>query len=84
VKEVALQVCSGRDYCNPSEDEDDREFAKRLRSNPFSLITFTGMVRVRPEVLIVEEAMSRGSKMWNIAPVSRKQQPKNLQCGMRT
>lgn len=39
-----------------SEDEDDRELAKRLRSDPPSPSAFAGMVRVKPEVLTVEEA----------------------------
>ena len=39
-----------------SEDEDDMEFAKRLRSDPPSPTAFAGMVRVKPEVLTVEEA----------------------------
>ena len=44
-----------------SEDEDDIELAKRLRSNPPSPIAFAGMVRVKPEVLTVKEA---NEKMW--------------------
>jgi hypothetical protein len=39
-----------------SEDEDDMELAKRLRSDPPSPTAFAGMVRVKPEVLTVEEA----------------------------
>ena len=39
-----------------SEDEDDIELAKRLRSDPPSPTAFAGMVRVKPEVLTVEEA----------------------------
>jgi hypothetical protein len=39
-----------------SEDEDDMELAKRLRSDPPSPGAFAGMVRVKPEVLTVEEA----------------------------
>lgn len=39
-----------------SEDEDDRELAKRLRSDPPSPGAFAGMVMVKPEVLTVEEA----------------------------
>ena len=39
-----------------SEDEDDMELAKRLRSDPPSPGAFAGMVKVKPEVLTVEEA----------------------------
>jgi hypothetical protein len=39
-----------------SEDEDDIELSKRLRSDPPSPTAFAGMVRVKPEVLTVEEA----------------------------
>jgi len=39
-----------------SEDEDDMELAKRLRSDPPSPTAFAGIVRVKPEVLTVEEA----------------------------
>ena len=39
-----------------SEDEDDIELAKRLRSDPPSSTAFAGMVRVKPEVLTVERA----------------------------
>jgi hypothetical protein len=39
-----------------SEDEDDMELAKRLRSDPPSPGAFAGMVRVKPEVLTVQEA----------------------------
>ena len=39
-----------------SEDDDDIELAKRLRSDPPSPTAFAGMVRVKPEVLTVEEA----------------------------
>lgn len=39
-----------------SEDEDDMEFAKRLRSDPPSPTAFAGSLRVKPEVLTVEEA----------------------------
>ena len=39
-----------------SEDDDDMELAKRLRSDPPSPTAFAGMVRVKPEVLTVEEA----------------------------
>ena len=39
-----------------SEDEDDMELAKRLRSDPPSPTAFAGMVRVKPEVLTVQEA----------------------------
>ena len=42
-----------------SEDDDDRELAKRLRSDPPSPSAFAGMVRVKPEVLTVEEANER-------------------------
>jgi hypothetical protein len=42
-----------------SEDEDDMELAKRLRSDPPSPTAFAGMVRVKPEVLTVEEANAR-------------------------
>ena len=39
-----------------SEDEDDMDLGKQLRSDPPSLTLFAGMVRVKPEVLTVEEA----------------------------
>jgi hypothetical protein len=39
-----------------SEDEDDMELAKRLRSDPPSPTAFAGMVRVKPEVLTMQEA----------------------------
>lgn len=39
-----------------SKDEDDMELAKRLRSDPPSLIVFVGMVRAKPEVSTVQEA----------------------------
>ena len=39
-----------------SEDEDNMELAKRLRSDPPSPTAFAGIVRVKPEVLTVEEA----------------------------
>ena len=39
-----------------SEDEDDLELAKRLRSDPPSPTAFAGILRVKPEVLTVEEA----------------------------
>ena len=39
-----------------SEDKDDMEPAKRLRSDPPSPTMFAGMVRVKPEVLTVHEA----------------------------
>lgn len=42
-----------------SEDEDDMELAKRLRSDPPSPTMFAGMVKVKPEVLTVEEANER-------------------------
>ena len=42
-----------------SEDEDDMELAKRLRSDPPSPTAFAGMVRVKPEVLTVEEANAK-------------------------
>ena len=42
-----------------SEDDDDMELAKRLRSDPPSPTAFAGMVRVKPEVLTVEEANAK-------------------------
>ena len=42
-----------------SEDEDDMELAKRLRSDPASPGAFAGNVRVKPEVLTVEEANAK-------------------------
>jgi hypothetical protein len=42
-----------------SEDDDDREMAKRLRSDPPSPTAFAGLIRVKPEVLTVEEANER-------------------------
>ena len=42
-----------------SEDEDDMKLAKRLRSDPPSPTVFAGMVRVKPEVLTVEEANAK-------------------------
>ena len=45
-----------------SEDEDDIELAKRLRSDPPSPTAFAGMVRVKPEVLTVEEANEKMRK----------------------
>ena len=43
-----------------SKDEDDIELAKQLRSDPPSPSAFAGTVRVKPEVLIVEEANENG------------------------
>ena len=45
-----------------SEDEDDREMAKRLRSDPPSPTAFAGLIRVKPEVLTVEEANERRAR----------------------
>ena len=42
-----------------SKDEDDREMAKRLRSDPPSPTAFAGLIRVKPETLTVEEANER-------------------------
>ena len=42
-----------------SEDDDHMELAKRLRSDPPSPTTFARMVRVKPEVLTVEEANAK-------------------------
>ena len=39
-----------------SEDKDDMKLAKRLKNDPPSPTTFGGMVRVKPEVLTMEEA----------------------------
>ena len=45
-----------------SEDDDDIELTKRLRSDPPSPTAFAGMVRVKPNVLIVEEANEKMRK----------------------
>lgn len=45
-----------------SEDEDDRELAKRLRSDPPSPSAFVDMVKVKQEVLTEEEANERTLK----------------------
>ena len=42
-----------------SEDKDDMELTKRLKLDPPSPIAFAGMVRVKPEVLTVEEANTK-------------------------
>ena len=42
-----------------SEDDDDRDMAKRLRSDPPSPTAFAGLIRVKPEILTVEEANER-------------------------
>lgn len=39
-----------------SKDNDDCDMAKRLRSNALSPMAFTGLIRVKLEVLIVVEA----------------------------
>lgn len=41
---------------NSNEDKDDWEMANKLRWDPFPPSTFEGMMRVKPEVLAVEEA----------------------------
>lgn len=43
-----------------SEDEDDKEIAERLRSDPLLQQHFDGNVKVKPVVLIVEEANGQG------------------------
>ena len=66
-----------------SEDEDDRELAKRLRSDPPSPGAFAGMVMVKPEVLTVEEANEK--RLREEEQCLRLERPllKNPQFGMK-
>lgn len=50
-----------------SKDKDDVELTKRLRSDPPSPMAFASMVKVKPKVLTLEEAIEkrlRGKEQW--------------------
>ena len=62
-----------------NENEDDKELARILRSDLFFSRTFVRVVRVKPEVLTMEEANKERLREEGNAFNSRKRWPKNLQ-----